>query len=280
MATRFYPSETVYPVRIVDAPVERALPPAPTAEVSHHSGVRALKTTRTISVAGSTNSELAGAAPSPPYDVVGRLDLLSPALAAQTIGGTLSGQMRAHFTTTSNRTAFPQVRAYLVSPTGAIKATLYAGLTAASATSLGTSIGGTATNRSFPWAGPVNLASTQCAEGDRILLRIGQRHFSTSAGVVNLWHQSAGATDLPVDQTSTTDLQPWFEFSQTLTLAASDATPPLYDYQTFDGDRLVIHAQDVPRDSALNVAWTEEVITDGPSEPEAPSTGQLWPRGR
>lgn len=80
----------------------------------------------------------------------------------------------------------------------------------------------TLTNRKFPlaWAGAgTALGSVAAAQGDRLVIEIGIRSHNVTASsrTGTLRFGEASASDLAEDETSTTDNNPWIEFSQTLT---------------------------------------------------------------
>lgn len=174
-----------------------------------------------VSVAGQASGDYHGR----------QIFVLPPLYGSGTISGTVKGRMRcaereggANFN--------PAIALRLVSSTGTIKATLLPP-TAGSAT------GGAApeapvdaamealTNRQLPYGSPKTLTPAAFVEGDRIQVEIGGRFMAADAAGGTYAARLAsgvlltGQADLPEDDSTTTDLLPWLEFSQDLPL-----TPP------------------------------------------------------
>lgn len=148
---------------------------------------------------------------------------VSSPLAAQTIDGTFKCYMRAREEITSDDFA-SQIVIRVVSQDGTTEqAVLYAGQTETSdpPTSEWTT---TTTNRGFPRAGllPASLTSYACANGDRLVVEVGARTFRTSgtATARDIRVGDAAASDLPENETSTSDFCPWIEFSDTIVLSS------------------------------------------------------------
>lgn len=83
----------------------------------------------------------------------------------------------------------------------------------------------TLTNRKYPlaWAGAgTALGSVAAAQGDRLVIEVGIRahNVTSSSRTGTLRFGEASASDLAEDETSTTDDNPWIEFSQDLTFEA------------------------------------------------------------
>jgi hypothetical protein len=150
-------------------------------------------------------------------DVAARMYVSDP-LLAQTITDTVKGQIRAaQDNTTYDHRAQLAIR--VVSGDGATdRGTLLAPDGGALASEFSTSL----VNRKFPlaWVAPGNaLGSVNALAGDRLVIEIGWRRHSTYRwGSIRFG--DAAATDLPEDETTTTDLNPWIEFSQTLAFQA------------------------------------------------------------
>jgi hypothetical protein len=153
-------------------------------------------------------------------DVLAR-QFISTALTAQTIDGTVKGQIRVH---ESIDTADMQAQVVIRVCNNA-GTSILATLLAADASGLGASEFAitTGTNRKFPLASvsPATLTSYACAAGDRLLVEIGYQAFNTTATSRNSIFQlgSNEAADLPEDETDATQDNPWIEFSDTLTFA-------------------------------------------------------------
>ncbi len=154
-----------------------------------------------------------------PIDVLG-VQLISARLAAQTISGTVKGQIR-----TSEENADADYRAQVVIRVVSEDGSSVIGtLLAADGSALSSEFAVTTlTNRKFPLAAvsPATLSSLAVSEGDRIVVEIGNRshnsHTTNRQALFNLG--SAPTTDLAEDETTTTANRPWIEFSDDITFA-------------------------------------------------------------
>lgn len=176
-------------------------------------------------------------------------------LIAQTISGTLKGRLAVQENSTSaNFTA--QLKAYVVDSSGAIKSTLYGGYTGSAVSEFSTS----KQNREFPKGSSVALTSQTAAAGDRIMVVVGVRAYSTAAygALLHYFDGVVGGTDLPEDETATSG-NPWIEFSADLTF--------LTDVTLTDFQELVIDPDDG--------IWK---LGSGGGGGAVPTTGQIWPR--
>ena len=159
-------------------------------------------------------------------------------LAAQTISGTIRGQMRgAENNIGANATLALAVK--LIQPNGADRATLLAQTASDSATVGNELVLTTLTNAQFKNAAEVALIplTSQTAQaGDYLVIEWGFRSATTTARTITLSYGNNSATELPQDTTTTTANTPWWEFSQTLspllpqvipvTGASESLTPP------------------------------------------------------
>lgn len=191
----------------------------------------------------------------------------TPPLDAQTIDGTVKGQMMA-YELLSSQNLMPELWIHLIGSDWAYKSTL-----------LGSSAGGAVTasefatagltNRKFPTGGAVALTSQSADAGDRILVTVGYKAFSNypvaGGGIGTMELMSAASSDLPEDETSTTSAAPWIEFSDDITFQA-DVFPavPSNGY-SLHGDNLQAVIAELGGGSG-----------DGPAV--VPTTGQTWPR--
>ena len=143
---------------------------------------------------------------------------ISAGMESQLIDGTVKGQIRVH-ESNADADMKAQVVIRVCSNDGT---SILATLLAADASALSSEFAiTTGTNRQFPLAAisPATLTSYTCAVGDRLLIEIGYRAHNTTATSRNAifrFGSSAGA-DLAEDETSTTDNNPWIEFSDTIT---------------------------------------------------------------
>ncbi len=177
-------------------------------------------------------------------------------LIAQSISGTMKGRIAAQESSTSaNFTA--QVKAYIVDPDGAIKSTLYAGYTGATVVS---EFSTAKQNREFPKGSSVTLTPQTTVAGDRIMVVVGVRAYSTAdyGATLHYFDGAVGGTDLPEDETSTSG-NPWIEFSTDLTF--------LTEVRLTDFQELVIDPDDA--------IWKLGAGGGG----SVPTQGQIWPRG-
>jgi hypothetical protein len=183
-------------------------------------------TKQSTTLATSSDSENTA---SQPYDVLLRQYYSEP-LAAQTISGTVGGQIRAY---ESNAAAdfCIAVTARVVSADGATsRGTLFSYFPG----SLASEFAGpsTLTNRYAPPAGTA-LSSVDALDGDRIVIEIGFRSFNTSTTAYTGYMSfgDAAASDLAVDETTTTANNPWIEFSGTINfLAAAEVSQLFTEY--------------------------------------------------
>jgi hypothetical protein len=153
-----------------------------------------------------------------PYDVLLGQWVSAPLSGAQTISGTLKGQIRAR-ESSSSADFRAQVVVKIVSNDGqTLRGTLLGFDTGALSSEFATS----STNRQFPRGGAVALSSVAAQDGDRIVIEVGYRSHNTVStsytGYIEVGAPSSASGDLPEDETTTTQLRPWLEFSQTLTL--------------------------------------------------------------
>ena len=131
---------------------------------------------------------------------------VSDPIAAQTISGTVKGQVRG---TDNTATVYSAILIRVVSNDGStVRGTLLA-LTAGA-----NDYPAALTNRYTPAS--TALAAVTAQNGDRIVIEIG---ISKTAGGAKVISQSFGddsATDLPENETETLAYNPWIEFSQNI----------------------------------------------------------------
>jgi hypothetical protein len=140
-------------------------------------------------------------------------------LEAQTIAGTVSGQIRG-VESNAGANASPALAVKIIQPGGADRATLLA-QTAGDSAAVGVEFvsGATLTNARFLSSTEVNptLTSQSAQRGDYLVIEIGFRSATTTSRNISLRYGDTGGTDLTAGNTAeTTDLVPWIEFSQTL----------------------------------------------------------------
>lgn len=181
---------------------------------------------------------------------------VSGRLSAQTISGTVKGQMHLN---EANAAAdyMAQIIIRLVDSSLAHKAVLLAPYASTLASELTT----TNTNRKNPVGGSQALTSQTAADGDRIVVEAGIRAYSANLYNASLKFVCSSTTDLPEDETTTINYNPWVEFSGTI--AFLDQYPP--------GS-----ATDAPAFESILRTYAPEFDAGGTPIPVA---GQVWPRG-
>lgn len=136
---------------------------------------------------------------------------------AQTITGTVKGQIRAYESSTAADMR-AQVVIRVIADDGTVRGTLLAADSGALVSEFSTS----ATNRRFPTTVGQTLTSVDALDGDRIVVEIGARAHNT---VTTSYTPTAvfgdAATDLAEDETSTAANAPWIEFSQAFTIKSA-----------------------------------------------------------
>ena len=145
---------------------------------------------------------------------------VSDPIQAQTVGGTLKGQIRAQKT---GSPSYTRLVARVVSGDGsAVRGTLLAMQTGPNVQSIST----TMKNREIPegWASPgIALADVNALAGDRIALEVGLFADNTSKTLKQFLFSFGddAASDLPEDETTTAALNPWIELSGTIAFVAA-----------------------------------------------------------
>lgn len=137
---------------------------------------------------------------------------VSPPLKAQTISGTYSGQLMVREYATTDNVDQSQVGIYVCNSAGTKVATL---VTLAARGPVLEFISNV-THRNKTLGAGVALTSYSCADGDRIVVEIGYGCSTapTTPEASAKWGENA--TDLPVNETQTTDGAGWIEFSGTI----------------------------------------------------------------
>lgn len=146
---------------------------------------------------------------STPFDIC-RLQFISAPLSAQTITGTVKGQIRVYEGGDDDDCCRAVVIRVLSNDGATVRGTLLAHFPS----SLESEWVLSATNRYFPPSTSVDSVDAQ--DGDRLVIEIGSRRFAANFGYHRYRMGDNNASDLPEDETSTSDYNPWIEFSQTL----------------------------------------------------------------
>lgn len=178
---------------------------------------------------------------------------VGPMLSAQTISGTVKGQMRIQ-ENSGDADGMTCLVVRIVDSQFNHKSYLYNNPPSALASEFSSS---NWVNRTYPQGGAAALTSQSCSDGDRIVVEMGCKAFGTTgARIFDFIVGDLNATDLPEDETTTSNTTtPWIEFSQDLTFL--DSTEQLFSVEELE---------------ALG-----EIIDSRGSQ--APTVGQIWPRG-
>lgn len=143
-------------------------------------------------------------------------------LKAQTINGTIKGQMRGSESNAgANATLALAVK--VIQPDGTDRGVLLAQTASDSATA-GNELVTSLTNATFKNASEVAaipLSSVASSDGDYIVIEWGFRSATGTTRNITLSYGNDSATDLPEDTSTTAANNPWFEFSTTLNLVHS-----------------------------------------------------------
>jgi len=157
----------------------------------------------------STDSESSS---SSPYDILNR-QLISKPLKAQTISGTVKGQLQCY----QNAEDADYCRALVIKVVSSDGGTVRGVLLSHFPSSLTSEFATTLTNRNFPPTTALNQVT--CQDGDYLVVEIGVRSFNTTSVSKTFgirYRDSNTVTDLPEDETSTNDYCGWLEFSYTI----------------------------------------------------------------
>lgn len=159
------------------------------------------------------------------YDVAAAQYVYGP-IGAQTISGNVVGQIRI-LENTANLDASAQMVIRVIAPDATtVRGTLLAASSAGLSSEFATSL----TNRTFPLGGSTALSSVAASNGDYIVIEFGYRKREANNFTRNCQFRygDSNGTDLPSDQTTTTDNDPWIEFSNTISLPASGPSIPVF----------------------------------------------------
>lgn len=134
-------------------------------------------------------------------------------MSAQTIAGTIKGQSRANETNAGVDHYYPQTRVYVVNFDGTIVRGVLLDL---HTNALSSEFAASLTNRQFPLAAlsPAILPALNVQGGDRLVVERGWRQTSTAVANGGVSARTTSATDLPEDETTTSNFNDWIEFSQ------------------------------------------------------------------
>lgn len=282
MATRFYLGDPKYNMKDSGLPIPDLYGATQLVTSIHNSDRTVLGLERVRPVASAeiwvTQAFSTNSASYPIDGVMSGLEYVSEKLDSQSISGTFKGQIKA-YQNTGSANAMTQVQVFLISESGEYKSTLYSGYTGDTLVDeFPTFNTASARNRPIPYGGSTPLTPQTATAGDRLLIRVGVRVYSTLPANYQsyLAVRSTAETDLPEDNTTATSLQPWFEFSQDL-LFVTDEQPrdPLDTFNEVLENYLEVPISDIEY-SYTPIAWTES--SDSGGTPAVPTKGQIWPR--
>lgn len=149
-------------------------------------------------------------------------------LKAQTINGTVKGQMRGQESNAgANATLALAIK--IIKPDGTDRGVLLA-QTASDAATAGNELATSLTNAMFKDASEsasITLSSVVASDGDYLVIEWGFRSATAVSRNITLSYGNDSATDLPEDTSTTAANNPWFEFSTSIsivreTVGASD----------------------------------------------------------
>lgn len=147
-------------------------------------------------------------------------------LSAQTLTGTVKGQIRAKEDLAFADDFRAQITVRVIASDGATaRGTALDFDTGSLSSEFSDS---TLTNRAFPRGGAQNLSSVNVQSGDYLVIEIGYRKHAGSASDGDLSFGDDAASDLPEDESTTTALNPWIEFSDLVLTAPVVAETSCY----------------------------------------------------
>lgn len=147
---------------------------------------------------------------------------VSPPLAAQTLSGNVIGQMRFSISNATGATCVSRIYIRVINSSGTVVATILAG------TSGGSNLTTTLTNKRTPTS--TALSSYACSAGDRISIEAGIiRTAGTTSRTGNISFGDDSATDLAVDDATTTANNPYVEFDGNFTFIPDTPTSAVVD---------------------------------------------------
>lgn len=160
-------------------------------------------------------------------DLLARQYVSPPLDGAQSISGTVKGQVKAN-ESANPQNARAQIVIYVVSNDGA---TVRGTLLDFSADILSSEFGTTNSSRKFPLAAisPATLSSVSASDCDRVVIEYGSRNHSTGTGAtITLTFGDDSAVDLSESEGGTSVQDPWLEFSGSVSFRAEGAcgAPP------------------------------------------------------
>lgn len=166
------------------------------------------------SSAMGTQTRAAGAGTNGQFGMAVRF--VSTPLKAQTISGTIKGQMRVKQSAAGNDTTLC-VAVKLIKPDGSDRSVLLSPAAADTVASTPPEMAdATQTNRKFldsSESAAISLTSQSASDGDLLVVEVGYRYNASNNPSCEFSIGSDSGTDLSEDDTSTTADNPWIEFS-------------------------------------------------------------------
>jgi hypothetical protein len=126
-----------------------------------------------------------------------------------TITGTMNGQVRSNTNNASSTTIYTTLIVRVISSGGTVRGTLINTLATGAG---GTAVTTTTTNRNTPISSALTSVAAQA--GDYIVVELGGTQITapTTGRYINMSFLTSNATDLPVNNTTTTGNNSWIEF--------------------------------------------------------------------
>lgn len=147
---------------------------------------------------------------SSPYDALARQYISDP-LTEQTISGYVKGQLRVYQANSGDDFCRAIIVKVVSNDGSTVRGTLLSHFPASLTSEFATSL----TNRYYPPS--TALTPVDAEDGDRIVVEIGWRDFNATSWIFAYFRfGDDAASDLPENETSTDDYNPWIEFSADL----------------------------------------------------------------
>jgi len=260
MATRLYFTTTAYPPA-VSVTADASWEITTSVDTGTLEGEK-VEYAYATSAAATTSNTPAGA-----VDVLIAQFVSAPLSGSGTIASAIKGQIRAN---ESNAAANARMQCVIrvVSNDGtSVVGTLIASSAAALSNEWNTSL----RNIYIPLGGSTVPTSTGYSDGDRIVVELGYRKHESATtsrtGTIDLG-AVIGGTDLPENETQTTQGVPWIEFADTLTFQTVQTRASLVVAQA------AITPPTVETRASIVVAQVAISLAD--AVPGTPATGRAW----
>ena len=191
-----------------------SISPTPNAEWDNTTGfIRRLAFPSAQSTAFSSTQTTDSAAGSNRDSLIAQY-LYGPLDTAGTLTGTVKGQILG-LEDALGANARPQMLVHICDGSGSIIGTAYAGDLATGTGNQANEYLTTMQNRYYPRGGSQSLTSQGYSIGDWLLMEVGWRRHATSGPRAVTLRFGDNASDLPENESQTTDGNAWIEFSHT-----------------------------------------------------------------